>query len=391
MQVDASEVVGRRPGTGGRSAGNVPLGASFSAERFRALVADVLGGAAFGKDVSVDVAAVGASEVAVSMAVSRGFRLDGLHLVLDADTLLRDLVLSDPQYRVHSDASFMLHVPLFLFSFADDARLVHFGGGEAVRAKAIGGLAVVIVENRLRSKPGQHQDVTALAVREVLELLCGLRPEQLDLVDMARTSLPPLIKDIARRNVLQAQLSWSLSTAVAPADAVVNTDGYARGGGGGGDSALAQSRRATQILLARTLAAWDKAAATLDGREIEDTSLRLATSVQELRERVSDDLCSRSWTGEVELEVAIAERPGRGRLGALRSRWRTVVLPALLGALTAGASSAFARRRPRWRTPPPRSPLPSGVVGADVAESTTTQWFSTLVQRPDRSRTIKLN
>lgn len=397
MKIDASAVVGRFPGTGGGSQGHYPVGASFEAKRFQAILEELFATPAFSKAVSVHVSPLNTTDVAVSMAVSRAFRKDGLHLILDPDTLLRDLVLhhgavrrdgsreEDLQYRSHADSSFMLHVPLFLFSFADDSRLVHFGDGEAVRAKCIGGQAVVMVENRLRRDSELHQDITSFAVKQVLELLCGIAPRVLDLVDMARPALPPLVKDIARRNVLERQLTWSMRTAVGPAGSAVLAEDLEAVPAS--DSVVGKSIYATGVLLSKTLEAWKRASGALDGREIEDISLRLQTSVEELRERKHEELCSRSLSEEVELEV--------GHRVSLLHWWIRVVLPAFLGVLTSSGVFLYQKRAHSRRIQLGISALSptgsSGSIGTPVGPGTSfvetsSQWFSTLTSRPTITR-----
>lgn len=401
--IDASAVVGRPPSMGGglSSTDDAPVGAHFDAERFKAFVGDVLGVEGLSKDVSVSVTSIDTSIVSVAMATSRAFRTAGLHLILDPDLILRDLVMRSKgtEYRAYSDVSFVMHIPMFLFSFADNARLVHFGDSERVHAKAIGGEAIIVMENRLRSGSYQHEDITALAATEALELLCGIDTSFVNrFVDVERTPLPLLVTDMARFNVAQQTLTWSRTTAVEPAEAAINFNGFDLKKSGA--SNLGESRRVTQALLARTLTAWDAAATSLDGQAVGDISLRLASSAEALRERVSDEVCSQSWTGELELEVEAAAGSRSGPVASELvelSRWafvyRQIFLPLLLGGFTSCALTAYMRqKRVRKDAILSLSPMESrsNSLRGSTGESSSSQWFSTLTQR-SKNNSIKLN
>lgn len=400
--VDASAVLGRPVGvSGGQSSTGDPLvGAQFDAERFKALVGDVLGAEGLSKVVSVGVTPLKTSTVVVALAVTRAFRMRGqLHLILDPQVLLRDLVVRSDgtDYHAYSDMSFVMHIPMFLFSFADSARLVHFGDDERIHAKTIGGEAIVVMENRLRNGPENHEDITALAATEALELLCGLDTSVIArFVDVERTPLPLLVKDLARFNVLDQKLTWSRETAVEPAEAAIGFDGFDLSRRGA--PMLRESRRATQTLLASTLTGWDAAAASLDAQGLEDISLRLTSSAEVLRERVGDEVCSQTWTGELELEVEAAaeSRTGASALGEHSFGtffWRHVLLPLFLGTLTSCAFTAHSRKRRRREDASfslsPRV-FPSNAWRTSTGESSSSPWFSTLTQR-HKNNSIKLN
>jgi hypothetical protein len=348
------------------------IGWTFDANRFRGLMESVLATTAMGgKTVFVELER--SSDFTTTMAVSRAMSQSRHKIYVDTDSLVNDLVTRssrcpigvigdidgadyDPgtelpqKYSFYTDSSLIAHVPIILISFADRRHDISLMQAERIRAKAIGQQAVIIVENRMQSN-GQDQqfDMTALAAKEALELLCGLDPKVLKQADMTQSTVPIILIDAAQRNIVQRQLIWSRRSAVEPAESALNFDGFdATLIPHGKDSPVDVSRRSTRELLLKTKESWQAAIEARDtGVELAAATRELSRSVTVLRDSLNAELCSLSLQKDLKLEAQTALQAGREPWGM----WKLFISPFIAGLLTTAAKSffSFIVASLRWR------------------------------------------
>lgn len=217
-EVDVSAVVGRREGIAGDSKEEVEMGKSFDKGRFQLVLGKVLKNEeTFGRrDLRISVEKIemvgNSPDVEVEMAVSRAWGMKGLEMKMDSESLIRDLVNMGKKERKYwvDEESYVVHVPMYLLSFADDSRIVHFEEGEHVRAKVVEKEAVFMLENRLKDRVDDvYESITEMVMREVLELMFGVNRQVLMYMDVEKGDVPLIIKDIMIRNIIEAEMDWS--------------------------------------------------------------------------------------------------------------------------------------------------------------------------------------
>lgn len=304
-EVDVSGVIGRIPGVAGDSTDEVEMGKTFERQRFERIMSTLFAEGVFGgKSVRVEVIKVDVSQDAdVGMAVARSFSMRGLEIVMDAERLLRDVVGSRAGYFV--DRSFVAHVPLYLFSVADDSRITHFESGENMRAKVVGQEAVFMVENRLKDRVDDvHISVTSEAVREVLELLWGIGKESSGYMDVGKKTVPIVLRDVMKRNVIAQELDWSERNAARKAFELLDFEGldkrlipHEKG------SAIAESRTTVSAGLESLYDTWSKAAAEGSVQHVEGATFKLVRKSEQLADKLYEEICSQPLSEEIMLKA----------------------------------------------------------------------------------------
>ncbi|CAN8067376.1 unnamed protein product [Agarophyton chilense] len=380
--VDVSAVIGRMSGVAGESEGNKPLGASFNSKQFMTVLNTVFHNHVIpDKEVSILTEQVDMMRDAnMAMAVSRAFSVKGLEMVLDSELLIGSLMRnSTERYGYFVDSSFVAHVPLYLFSFADDSRITHFDTGEQVRARVVGKEAVVMAENRLRDAAvDEHVSTTSEATKEVLELLCGLNQDSLSLLSARDGVVPVILRDIARRNILVQVLDWSQVPSW-KAKELLDFEGL--------DSRLIPHQKGSRIEIGRNKVRdglrkltdqWHRAAMSLSLESIESATMNLMGMSNELADMLHEEVCNQALPEEILLK---AEVMGVKHVSAdenNRSRFLLyVVLSAIAGAICGGYLHWKAVKQSSFRgTYLDDLAIAPAVRNLDVVG--TTQWFSTL-------------
>lgn len=381
-EVDVSAVIGRIEGVAGDSTDEVEMGRTFERDKFEAVVSGLFADGVFGgKNVETEVVKVDVGKDAdVGMAVARSFSMRGLEMVMDAKGLLRDVVGDRAGYFV--DRSFVAHVPMYLFSIADDSRITHFETGEGVRAKVVGQEAVFMVENRLKDRADDvHASVTTEAVKEVLELLCGLGRESSGYMDAGRGIVPIVLKDIMKRNIVTQELDWSEGVAARKAVELINFEGldrrlipHEKG------SAIAESRTAVSIGLQSLYDSWERAAAKGSVQQVEDATFELIRKSKHLTNKLHDEICNQPLPEEIMLKAeAEVDKEQIARV-AVSSVWfylTSVYFPFAAGVICGCLFQLQRRRRKKARGNalgeiPVVSPTRPSEPSANVL------WFSTL-------------
>lgn len=386
--IDVSAAIGRKSGVAGDSLGNQPLGASFDSQQFSRILQELFRDPALSdKTVSVEVETVDMDKNGViGMAVIRAFSMKGLQMILDSDQLFKDVVSNaknDGNFFV--DASFVVHIPMYLFSIADDSRSTHFDTGEQTRTRVKGKQAVFMVENRLRDEKDQYLTVTTEAVDEVLELLCGLSEQTLPLMNANGLSVPIIVRDIARRNIMTQELDWSATTAW-KADELLNYEGldsrlipHEEG------SVISECQKSVTNRLRKLHEAWHEAAQALSPKGVEIATLDLIDKSDKLAQKLHEEVCNQPLPEEIllqaeaELEVAReeAKNDAKDAGGSTFSDIWFVVIPGVTGIFLGTHLHAKTKnQRQRRGQLLDGLPVPSAVRKLDV--SATTQWFSTL-------------
>lgn len=387
--IDASAVIGRISGVGGDSLGKQPLGVSFNSSRFTTLIHKALSGRALhDKNVSIEISVPDvANDGVTSMALARAFSMRGLDLMLDTDVLYRDYIKSDKTERAgyFVDSSFSGHIPLFLFSFADDSRVTHFEDGDEIHAKIVGHEAVLMIENRLRDNDGEHMDVTSFAAKETLELLCGVNTGSLAHADARTGEFPVILTDMAKRNILARELEWSSLSGADRACDLLEFDGYDRRViPHGSNTPLGKSLRAVREARDNLYAVWDQAAISLDASLVEASTMRLQLVSRNLSHHLHEELCKQNLAGEILLELEGSKTIGDSAhlLGIQQELFylQYVLFPALLG-LVVGVAGFLIHRRQRLHTQ-------SQTLGevSTTGLSSTSAWFSTLTHSDSKSK-----
>lgn len=385
--VDVSAVIGRIPGIGGDSQGNAPLGRSFRSSNFVETLLSIFQGPVIRKkNVSISVTTIDMmQEAVIAMAVSRALSMKGLQLIINSEQLLGDIA-SNLSNIYSIDSRSIVHIPLYLFSFADDSRVAHFEDGDEVRAKVVEKKAVFLIENRLRDRIDDFSSTTSEAIKEVLEIMCGLSRESASLMNAKRMTVPIILQDIANRNVLGQELDWSESIATSKAVEVINFEGldsrlipHEKG------SALVGSRKKVKESLNQLYLTWDKAVAyfTVDG--IVSASKKLRRKSKELANKLHEEICNQPLPEEILLK-AEAEIEDDSSLVVGVKPYRSfvvwTVLPMLFGILFGMFLHHKTVRRGRKRGPYLDDITASTVRGLD---GVSTQWFSTLsINKPKR-------
>lgn len=383
--VDVSAIIGRRPGVAGDSQRNKPMGSTFHVSDFAQVVQDVFNEHIVGeKRVSLEVGTVDVVEdVNMAMAVARSFSIKGLEMVLDSNRLLEDVVANETERAGYFiDSSFVAHVPMFLFSFADDSRITHFETGEELRAKVMRKEAVFMIENRLRDPIEEgYPSTTSMAVKEVLELLCGLTRDELGYMNATSRSVPLLLRDIVRRNVLRQELDWSELNAARKAEDLLNFEGldsrlipHEQG------SAIAESRKAVRNGLRGLYSVWDKAVTSISVGDIEGVSSEVMRQSKQLADKLHDEICNQPLSEEILLK-AEAEAEDEILETTTSPMWMfyltAVYLPAVAGCLF-GAVIHWWRQKKARATGATLGEIPVVSPRHDFEPPSTGLWFSTL-------------
>ncbi|KAI0564171.1 hypothetical protein FGB62_30g23 [Gracilaria domingensis] len=333
--VDASAVIGRMSGIAGDSEGNKPLGSSFSAKQFIKVLNTVFHNHVIpDKEVSISTENVDMiQDSRMAMAVSRAFSLKGLEMVLDSERLIRSLIWnSTRRYGYFVDSSFVAHIPMYLFSFADDSRVTHFNTGEQVRARVVGKEAVVMTENRLRDGLDEHVSTTSEATKEVLELLCGLDEDSLSMLSSQAGVVPLILRDIAKRNVLVQELDWSQAVALWKAKELLDFEGL--------DSRLIPHRKGSQIEVARDEVRdglqkltdqWRRTALSLSLEDVESATVHLMGMSTKLADLLHEEVCNQALPEEILLKAEAEVLGGKGFSSKQKKRSRFPILLILSG------------------------------------------------------------
>lgn len=338
--VDVSGVVGRMEGVAGDSKGNKPLGATFNPSAFQQIVQDVFKGAGE-KRVSIAVEDVDvANDPVVAMALARAFSVHGLDIILDSERLRLDIVENETEGAAyHVDESFVAHVPMVLFSFADDSRVTHFETGESVRSMVVRKKSVFLVENRLRdTDQDSYTTLTSEAAKDVLEMICGVNRYELGYFDATHRGYSVLLHDIVRRNVLRQELDWSQYSASVKTMELLDFEGldprlipHEEG------SAIGKGRGAVRDSLNILHSTWEKAVETLSVGDVESASLRVVRASEKLEELLHEEICNQPLSEEILLK---AEVEGHNLKESNKAPWMFYVIYALLPAI-AGAAFGF--------------------------------------------------
>eukprot|EP00178_Gracilaria_changii_P019077 TRINITY_DN55532_c0_g1_i1.p1 TRINITY_DN55532_c0_g1~~TRINITY_DN55532_c0_g1_i1.p1 ORF type:complete len:668 (+),score=75.89 TRINITY_DN55532_c0_g1_i1:549-2552(+) len=381
--VDASAVIGRISGVAGDSEGNKPLGSSFSAEQFMKVLNTVFHNHVIpDKDVSITVEDVDMmQESRMAMAVSRAFSMKGLEMVLDSERLINSLMRnSTDRYGYFVDSSYIAHIPMYLFSFADDSRVTHFDTGEQLRARVVGKEAVVIAENRLRDGLDEYISTTSEATKEVLELLCGLDQESLSVLSSQTGAVPLILRDIAKRNILVQELDWTQAVASWKAKELLDFEGL--------DSRLIPHQQGSRIEMARgkvrsalrkLTEQWRKASLTMKLDDVESATMYLMGLSTELADMLHEEVCNQPLPEEILIKAEAEVMGGKGSTKH-RKRWRLlrlVVFSAVAGIMFGSYLHQKALKQQSFRgTYLDDLSIAPAVRNLDV--TATTQWFSTL-------------
>lgn len=388
-EVDVSGVIGRIAGVAGDSMEEVEMGKTFERDKFESVMSSLFAEGVFGgKSVGIEVIKVDVSQDAgVGMAVARTFSMRGLEIVMDAEGLLRDAVGSRPAYYV--DHSFVAHVPMYLFSVADDSRITHFETGENVRAKVVGQEAVFMVENRLKDRADDvYTSVTSEAVKEVLELLCGIGKESSGYMDAGRKTVPTVLRDIMKRNIVAQELDWSEGIAARKAIELLNFEGldsrlipHEKG------SAIAESRKAVSAGLELLYESWNTAGEEGSVQHVEDATFKLIRKSRHLADKLHDEICNQPLSEEIMLKAeAELDREQTARV-APNLIWfylTSVYIPFAAGILCGGLLHLRRKRIEKARGEA-LGEIPVVSPSRPLEPSDNVLWFSTLTS-PDKSK-----
>ena len=386
-EVDVSAVVGRLKGTAGDSLENVTMGISFDKNRFINILTALFQPPALPKKrVSIEVKDVNMDQDAyMAIAVARAFSTHELELVLDSQGLLRDLMkLKEKRGGYFVDASFIAHIPLYLFSFADSTRITHFAENELLRAKAIEKEAIFMVENRIRDpKIEERMSITSEAVKEVLQLICGLTKDTLDFVDARKEIVPLIVQDIVNRNVLTQELDWSDTIASWKARELLGYQGlderlipHEKG------SVIQRGRNDLSNSVERLHSTWKQVGVSLSLTGLVGATLDVVEKSRVFETHLHEEICNQPLPEEIllkaeaELDADVGNMPTKKDTPSF-VKW--TLLPMLVGVL-AGLSAyreSSKRKRPRDHSVL-EIPIASKVTTVDMSRQT--QWFSTLSQ-----------
>lgn len=382
--VDVSAVIGRKPGVGGDSLGNKPLGSTFISKNFTDLLYSVFSDSVVKeKQLSVSITAMNMTEDStMAMAVARSFSMKGLDMALDSNRLLKDVLINNStgKYGFFADSSFVAHIPMYLFSFADDSRITHFDSGEEIRAKVMGKQAVFMVENRLRDNKDDFTSVTSEAAKEVLELLLGLSSSSLSLMNSRIGRVPVLLRDISRRNLLAQELDWSEAIAAWKASELLNYEGLdSRLIPHDSGSAIAQTQKVVKQNLRKLQESWRQAANSLSVRGVETATLELMEKSRRFADKLHEEICNQPLPEEILLKAEMDFGAHRERRIALKRKPSYLLwlgLPAIAGILCGTVLHYRSGRRAKVRSAYLDDlSMPATMRGF---EETTSQWFSTL-------------
>lgn len=380
--IDADAIIrGLQNGEDGSKAKSNSVGATFSPKTFTELVQGTFQDFfVTGNAINFEVETVNVMENSkVSMAVSRAFSEKGLQLVLDSERLFKDIVADESSENgLLMDASLVTHIPIFLFSFADEARVCHFEDGEEVRAKTVGNRAVFMVENRLRDVTGESTTLTMKAVIQVLEMLGGLNLNLLSTLNGEKGRLPLLLRDVIHQNIVRQELDWSASTAARRASEALEYDDLdeslipLKEG-----RAIADSRVAVDVSLKELHAAWDRAASTLSSAEVAASTQDLVEKSNVLTRQLHHEFCNQPILSE---EILITARRSSH---AVRTHLRWMLLGICLGVMAGALSVRRRMRKTLGRTgalgDDRGASLPLNSLNGDGLSQPTSVWFSTLV------------
>lgn len=369
-----------------------PVAASIDIEQFQRWLMDAFEHRAYRPKVKVAKHVVDLREsVSLSMNILRAFRRSALHLILESDILMRGLaqnsILKEKSlFNVYSDASFTVHVPVLLFSFADHSRAAHFSDGETVRVKVFPKRAIAVLENRFRNRFEDRQDATALALKGALQLFGGLSSSVLSMLDTSRASAPVLLKDTIRRRAVEVKLAWSQRKAVSPAEDLLRHDIrpsiYSKLMQ---DSEIQLVAKRTKSVLEDTLQAWNSAILDLDATKLDGATVRLENAVTELRALILERICRVSYFDKRAFETLSA---GTSHTGDAISLFVFYVLfPALLGA----AVACLQMRNNKKLHPTSSQRLTERETGRErfdpeASAGSEPVWFSTLSEKFTRRR-----
>lgn len=389
--VDVSSVIGRKAGTGGDSLGNRPIGATFNASIFVKLLEAALRypGTA-DKQISVEVLTPNATEDAtMAMAVTRAFSTSGLEMVLDSERLLRDIVQArTDEYGYFVDSSSRAHIPMYLFSFADDTRVTHFESKGELRAKVVGKQAVFMVENRLKDALDPHTSVSSEAAKEALKLICGLREDTLSYMNAREMKVPLLLRDTIQRNILRQEVDWSEKTAARKAVELLDFEGldsrlipHERG------SAIAESRKTVNWTLERLYSSWDHTGTYLSSGDIANATWDLMQKSRILADRLHDEICNQPLSeeillkAEVETELEDEDEVGDRNAGShMRFYLKNIIFPVIIGILT-GAGLHVRARGEAMRRSAGIGDIPITSPRNNMERQSPAIWFSTLTAK----------
>ncbi|CDF39053.1 unnamed protein product [Chondrus crispus] len=379
--VDVSAVVGRMGGVSGDSKANKPLGSTFDPAVFHQLVQDVFRGAGE-KRVSIAVEHVDVeNDLVMAMALARAFSVEGLDIALDSESLNVDLVQNETEGAAYFvDKSFVAHVPMVLFSFADDSRVTHFKTGESVRSMVVEKNAVFMIENRLRdAKEKTYATTTSEAAKDVLEMICGVNRHELGYLDARKRKNSVLLHDIVRRNVLRQELDWSEASAARKAVDLLNFEGldprlipHEKG------SAIADSRAVVRDSLQLLYGAWERAVETLSVANVEGASLQVIRASKRLEEQLHEEICNQPLSEEILLN---AEVEGQDVKKPNNVVWLFYLMYAILPVI-AGGMFGFTYHQRMQRNIQERSAIlgeiPVSSPRHKFVPPSTGLWFSTL-------------
>lgn len=368
----------------------------------------------------------------LAMAVARSIYVSSTSLVMNTAQLYADIITREPgenedELEVERagffiDSSFVVHLPFYLFSFCDDARVPQFKrlSQHGTNGRVAGKRAIFLVENRsLKARNHLLGDTdrgstTIHAVQQVLEMFCGLGNIALAHINVmaagvtntshskpsTHSMIPQIVLDQIERNLLMRKIDWSERVAASKAEELLNFEGLdARVISEELSNSIMESRTTVKDRLLQLRLLWHGAANTsrvqlpleLDD-DIESSTARLMSACEKLASKLHAEICHQRFSQEVLIKAEIddamdhslSERGndmGDGTLRALVGHHLLSVLLSLL--LGIGFAVLTFKATPKM---PGQSRQTFGSLSSDESntlyelesQTPTTHWFSTL-------------
>lgn len=371
--VDAAPVVAQNRTGDIPSDAVLPTAASFNSSQFLSVLRSSLNHVSeTEKTLSLSVSTVNIThDASMAMAVSRAFSRTSIHLTLDARQLLSHLV-NEKERTSFIDDSFVIHIPLYLFSFIDTSRTVQLQHSKSFHAASVAGKQVIfIVENRVREFSRDAVSTTKEAVGKVLTLLCGLHDDALSHINVFN-NIPVILKDQIQRNLLVDQIDWSERVAAGKARKLINFEGLdSRLIPHGHGSEIEASRDEVKKKLKDLEGIWRASSLSLVTTGIQVTTLQLVKVCARLAAKLHAEVCNQRLPEEILLRAKADLDGDENHRASTHSYGGTVFIPILCGIITGlvmSFRSDIARRQ--------RLDLSSVPFKEDQPKIVT--WFSTL-------------
>lgn len=351
----------------------LPIAASFNSSHFLSVLRSSFNHISEPKKtLTLSVSTVNISnDASLAMAVSRAFSRTSIHLTLDAHQLLSDLLNGKEQTSYYDD-SFVIHIPLYLFSFTDTSRTVQIQHSKSFHTASVAGKQVIfIVENRVREFARDAVSTTKEAVGKVLTLLCGLQDDSLNHINVMN-KIPVILEDHIQRNLLVHQIDWSERVAAGKARELLNFEGL--------DSRLIPHDHGSEIEASRIEVMkkledlediWRSSSLSLVTTGIQVATLQLVKVCEKLAAKLHAEVCNQRLPEEILLRAEADSHDSDKRQVSSQSYGSTVFFPMLCGILTGFVISRRSDISRRQRLDPSSTPFKE-----DQPKIVT--WFSTL-------------